>query len=352
MQFEKFKVMEFPREVLVGHNVLGNISDLVRKFGRKGSAFIITGETTYDIAGKEIEQTLVDSGVDCYVIRTGAASSENLEDVESAIGKKKPGILIGVGGGSKIDLTKKVAFDRKAPYISVPTSPSHDGIASPRASLRRQNVSLSENAVMPIAIIADTAVMVKAPFRYLAAGAADVISNETAVLDWKLAHRIRGEEYSSSAAALAEYASHELLEKINLVMPGVEESVWLVTKQILASGTAMAIASSSRPASGSEHLFCHAMEMTGKGNAIHGEYCAMGTVVSMYLHGGDWQSLKNAFNSLHLSVRARDYGIPDEDAINALSTAHNIRPERFTILGDVDLARGASEKALETTGII
>ena len=60
-----------------------------------------------------------------------------------------------------------------------------------------------------------------------------------------LANRIKGEEFSSSAAAIAEYASKELVERAHLIMPEVEESVWLVTKQILASGTSMAIAASS-----------------------------------------------------------------------------------------------------------
>ncbi len=352
MQFEKFKVMQFPREVLVGHRVLGQVYELASRYARSASATIITGDITYKLAGKEVEDSLSTSGMKTSVIRTGGANSENLDKIESEIRNISPGILIGVGGGSKIDLTKKVAFDLGISYISVPTSPSHDGIASPRASLKRDNHFLSENAVMPIAIIADTSVMVKAPFRYLAAGAADVISNETAVLDWKLAHRLRGEEMSSSSAALAEYASHELLEKVNMILPGVEESVWLVVKQILASGTAMAIASSSRPASGSEHLFSHALEMQGKGSAIHGEYCAMGTVVSMYLHGGDWERIRDAFETLHLSIKAKDYGLSSEDVIKALSEAHNIRPERFTILGDTDLGRSASEKALEITGII
>ncbi|MCL4328858.1 MAG: NAD(P)-dependent glycerol-1-phosphate dehydrogenase [Candidatus Thermoplasmatota archaeon] len=352
MQFEKFKVMQFPREVLVGHNVLGHITEICDRYSKSRKAGIITGNITYDLAGATVESSLRASGIETEVIKTGNATTENLEKVETWAREISPGILVGVGGGSKVDITKKVAADIEIPYVSVPTSPSHDGIASPRASIRKPNQSLSETAVMPIAIIADTSVMVKAPFRYLAAGAADVISNETAVMDWKLANRLKGEEISSSAAALAEYASHELLEKINLIVPGVEDSVWMVTKQILASGTAMAIASSSRPASGSEHLFSHVLEIQGKGSAIHGEYCAMGTVVSMYLHGGNWEKIRSAFSSIKLSTKAKDYGLSDEDVINALSTAHSIRPERFTILGDTDMSHSAAERALEITGII
>ncbi|MCL4336287.1 MAG: iron-containing alcohol dehydrogenase, partial [Candidatus Thermoplasmatota archaeon] len=161
-----------------------------------------------------------------------------------------------------------------------------------------------------------------------------------------------GEEYSTSAAAISEYAAKELLEKCHLILEGVEESVWLVTKQILASGTAMAIAGSSRPASGSEHLLAHALEMSNPGQSIHGEQCAVGSVISMFLHGGDWQGLASAYRRMGLSIRAKDYKIPDAVMINALSTAHSIRPERYTILGEKDISTNAAEKALEITGII
>ncbi|EQD79384.1 NAD(P)-dependent glycerol-1-phosphate dehydrogenase [mine drainage metagenome] len=172
------------------------------------------------------------------------------------------------------------------------------------------------------------------------------------LLDWKLANRIKGEEFSSSASAIAEYAAKELIEKAHLIMPGVEESVWLVVKQILASGTSMAIAASSRPASGSEHLIAHNLENLCQGKAIHGEQCAIGSVISMFLHGGDWRSMVSTYSKFGLSVRARDYGIRDDIMIEALRTAHRIRKERYTILGEVDLSREAAQNALSITGIL
>ncbi len=352
MEFEKFRTMQFPRDVYVGHGVLPNIIPVVGRYMRTGSIIIVTGNITYGLAGKEVESILLEAGYDVHVIRTDRANTENLEKIESLAKELNAGIIIGAGGGTKIDLAKKTAYDFNVPFVSVPTTPSHDGIASPRASIRRTGSTLSQEASMPIAIIADTAILSRAPFKYLKAGAADVISNLTALLDWKLSSRLQGEEYSSSAAAISEYAAKELLEKSHMVLQGVEESVWLVTKQILASGTAMAIAGSSRPASGSEHLIAHALESINPGESIHGEQCAMGSVVSMFLHGGDWQMLASAYSRMGLSIKAKDYKIPDSVMIKALSSAHTIRPERYTILGEKDISLNASEKALEITGII
>src|SRR5439155_1604576 len=88
----------------------------------------------------------------------------------------------------------------------------HDLGVGERASIKEDSGSSSKRATTPVAIVADTEIIVKAPFRSLTAGCADAISNGTAVLDWKLAHRLRGEEYSSFAANLAESAAEMILQ--------------------------------------------------------------------------------------------------------------------------------------------
>ena len=352
MDFLKVKTMQFPREVVAGHGVLHVIPELISREFKRGKVAIISGQKTYEMAGRDVENYLVEADFDTESYKIKDVTEQDVTECFEHFKDKKIAIVIGIGGGSKIDAAKLVAFRLKVPMVSVPTTASHDGIASPRATVKGPGVVLSQEAAMPIAIVADTSVMIKAPYRYMASGAGDVISNITAIMDWKLANRLNGEEFSSSAAALAEYASKELIEKAHLVAAGVEESAWLVTKQILASGTAMAIASSSRPASGSEHLFAHALELYGPGKTMHGEQCAMGSLPSMYLHGGDWQMLANTYKKINLSTHAEDYGISEENAIKALMKAHSIRPERLTILGNTDLSYSAARKALEITGII
>jgi glycerol-1-phosphate dehydrogenase [NAD(P)+] len=352
MEFEKFKFMQFPRDIYVGHGVLHKVNEVTKKNLRNGKVCIVTGKNTIKAAGQEISDMLFEVSIDNQIIITGNADEENLNTVTEISRDYGAGLIIGVGGGSKIDLAKKTAYYLDVPLISVPTTPSHDGIASPRASIKRKGWSVSEEGVMPVSIIADTAVMSKVPYRYLSAGAADVISNETAILDWKLANRIKGEDFSSSAAAIAEYAARELIEKSHLIMPGVEESVWLVTKQILASGTSMAIAASSRPASGGEHLIAHALDIMAPGKAIHGEQVALGSIVSMFLHGGDWRALQKVYKNIGIKTKASDYDISTSIMVQAVRTAHRIRPERYTILGEVDLSYNAAENALRITDII
>ncbi len=348
--FDKIKAMHFPNDVYIGHNAIYNIREVIEKNLRSGTVLIITGNKTYDIAAKKVIDLI--NNIDYKVIKVENSTMETLNSIKNDVKKYKIGLTMGIGGGSKIDLAKKVAYDLNVPFISVPTAPSHDGIASPRASIYDEKSFLSIEATMPSAIVADTSIMLKAPFRFAASGASDVIANITSVMDWKLANRIKGEEFSSTAAVISEYASKELIENANIIQPGLEDSIWLIMKEILASGTAMAIAGTSRPASGSEHLFAHALEILGRGTSMHGEGVAMGSLVAMYFHGGDWEMLHDVYKKIGVSTKASDYGISNNIAIKALSIAHRLRPERYTILGETDLSDNVAEKALETTKVI
>jgi len=119
----------------------------------------------------------------------------------------------------------------------------------------------------------------------------------------------------------------------------------------VASGVAMSIAGSSRPASGSEHKFSHALDEIAPKPALHGEQCGVGTIMMMYLHGGNWQEVRNALKIIGAPVNAQELGIKEEYIIKALLHAHEIRPERYTILG-TGLTQVAAENVARITKVI
>jgi glycerol-1-phosphate dehydrogenase [NAD(P)+] len=237
------------------------------------------------------------------------------------------------------------------PFLSVPTAASHDGICSSQASLTVNGETTSLPAQSPLAIVADTKIISQAPARLLAAGCGDIISNYTAILDWQLAHRLRNEEFSEYASALSGMTARMIVELAADIRPGLEESAKIVVKALISSGVAMSIAGSSRPASGSEHKFAHAMNRIAPGRALHGELCGLGTIMMMYLHGGDWKMIKRALMLVGAPTSAAEAGLEAENVIEALINAHEIRPERYTIL-DTGLNRIAAVRAAEVTGII
>ncbi|MGC8686541.1 MAG: NAD(P)-dependent glycerol-1-phosphate dehydrogenase [Thermoplasmata archaeon] len=350
MEFNKLKKMEMPRIILAGHGALDKIGKVLSDLQIKGKILIVTGPKTVEIAGDAVKKMLKkDYKVEIFL--TGDATIENVEAVKKRASKKKFNLIIGVGGGTKIDIAKKAAYDLSLPFISVPTSASHDGVASPRATIKNGSSNVSSEARVPIAIIADTSIIIKAPYRYLISGAADVIANYTAVKDWELAYKLKGEDFSSSAYAISKYTADEMINYAPSLKPNDEESVWVVIKAIISSGMAMSLAGSSRPASGSEHLFTHAVESIAPGRALHGEVAGVGTIIMSFLQGQDWKKVREALKMMGAPTKAKEIGLTNEEAINALTMAHKVR-ERYTILGENGISQEAAEKALKATEVI
>lgn len=347
----KNKWMQLPRNVVVGHGVINDTGKVCKDLKLNGCALIIAGESTHKAAGKTVGVSLEDSGFNVNVAIIKSPTLDEVRKVEELSTGVKASFLLGVGGGKSIDIAKLASMHLDLPFISIPTAASHDGIVSSRASIIRNNKIVSEAAHTPLAVVADTAVIAAAPYRLLAAGCGDIISNYTAVRDWELAHRLRNEPYSEYASIISKMTAKILTESAEAIKPGIEESAWTVMKALVASGVAMSIAGSSRPASGSEHKFSHALDEIAPRPALHGEQCGVGTIMMMYLHGGNWEEIRTALKTIGAPTSASELRIEEEYIIQALLHAHEIRPERYTILG-TGLTREAAEKVVKITKVI
>ncbi|WP_456367882.1 NAD(P)-dependent glycerol-1-phosphate dehydrogenase [Thermococcus sp.] len=348
----KVHLMQLPREVLLGENLTGEVVNVARRVGLKGRALVLYGPRTGKIAGKDVEKALKSVyDVSSLTVRKGA-TMEEVERAISAIRDESISWVMAVGGGSIIDVAKLASFKTGIPFISFPTTASNDGIASANASIRDLGSKTSVKAVPPVAVIADVKIIKTAPYRYLAAGVGDTISNLTAVKDWQLAHRIKGEYYSEYASSLSLMSAKMVMRNADIIRLGNEESVRKVIKALISTGVAMSIAGSSRPASGAEHLFSHALDMLLQKPALHGEQVGVGTIIMAYLHGLRWERVRETLKRVGAPTNAYDLGIDPDVIIEALTIAHTIRPERYTILGKDGLTREAAEKAAKITGVI
>ncbi len=345
--------MTFPRSVLVGHDVLDELPTVWDDLGLRGSIVVATGERTRSLAGDRARDILAKADHDVSLSLVSGATDTEVTKLIAAGRRANAGAILGVGGGSVIDVAKLAAHELGVPYVSSPTSASHDGLTSPRASIKGVNGegSSSRQAETPLAIVADTGVIVRAPYRMLAAGCADAISNYTAVLDWQLSHRLKGEIYSSFAAVLAQTAAELIIEHANSIKPNIEESAWLVTKSLIVSGVSMSVAGSSRPASGAEHMISHTLDILAPGRAYHGEQVGVASIMTMYLHGGDWKRIRDSLKMVGAPTTTRELGIPEEVMIEALTRAHANKPDRYTILGESGITRQAAEELMRATGV-
>ncbi|WP_227375632.1 NAD(P)-dependent glycerol-1-phosphate dehydrogenase [Haladaptatus halobius] len=348
--FEKTTWIRLPRNVVVGHGVLSETVDAISELHLHGDPLLVTSPTPNEVAGQRVVEQFEDAEIDVKTVVIEEASFAVVQRVMEAAREVDAGYLVGVGGGKAIDIAKMASDELGRGFVSIPTAASHDGIVSGRGSVPEKDTRHSVAAEPPLAVVADTEILADAPWRLTTAGCADIISNYTAVKDWRLANRLQNVEFSEYAAALSEMTAEMLVDNAGSIRPGLEESAWVVTKALVSSGVAMSIADSSRPASGAEHLFSHKLDRIAPGAALHGHQVGVGSIVMEYLHGGDWRGIRDALATLGAPTTADELGVDAETVVEALTTAHEIR-DRYTILGN-GMNEAAAVEAAERTGVI
>ncbi|MFC6725844.1 NAD(P)-dependent glycerol-1-phosphate dehydrogenase, partial [Halobium palmae] len=330
--FEKSTWIKLPRNVLVGHGVLDQLGEAVDELYLSGEPLIVTSPSPMRLAGDRVRAQF--EGADTITVEE--ASFESVERVVDAAETHEAGFLLGLGGGKPVDIAKMASDHLGIGFVSVPTAASHDGIVSGRSSIPEGDTRHSVAADPPLAVVADTELLSKAPWELTTAGCADIISNYTAVKDWRLANRLKNVEYSEYAGALSEMTAEMLVDNADSIKQGLEESSWLVVKALVSSGVAMSIAASSRPASGAEHLFSHQLDRIAPGKSLHGHQVGVGSIMTEFLHSGEkgeWRDIRDALDGIDAPTTARELGVSDAEVVEALTTAHSIR-DRYTILGD------------------
>src|SRR2546422_8943216 len=220
--FNKSKAMELPRNIVIGHEALHAVGEVCQslKLGKK--ALIVADENTLKIAGKTVEKELTARKIRTSVFLIPDATWEEVRDGEERIRKGAFEFALGVGGGRSIDVAKCSSFNAGVPFVSVPTAASHDGVVSSRASIQKAGEKASIGAQTPIAVIMDTGVIAESPFRLLASGCGDIISNLAAVNGWCPARELRNEYFSSYAAALSELGALAVVENRSKIKARLE----------------------------------------------------------------------------------------------------------------------------------
>lgn len=244
--------------------------------------------------------------------------------------------IVGLGGGKVLDVCKYAAYVSKRPAMSVPTTVANDGIASPIAVLKRQdNKPKSLGCVVPAMLLLDTDVAQKCPPQLIKAGIGDTISNYMALLDWELAVQ-SGKDFMNGYAYLMSKTSLDALmhTNFNSICPGF---IKVLADCIVLSGMAMNFAGSSRPVSGSEHLFSHAMDYYSKTQNLHGIQVALGTVAVLKMIGRDYSDVLNYLIKFEVDINPVHLGIDEVTFIRCLQNATSMRSNRYTYLHETNL---------------
>ena len=344
--------MELPRKILIGDGVIQELGKFISDLGNVRNVAIVSGASVKARAGEQCSKALNSCDLKEKWFLTKVADMDSVNSVQSEISKDGVDIIIGFGGGKSVDIAKTVAYNLNKPFVSVPTSASHDGISSPFSSIRGQNKPYSIKTRTPIGVLADTSIIAKAPRRLLASGCGDLMAKVTAIKDWELARDENGEYFGNYSANLASMSAKIIMQESKSIGSGNNSSVRTVVEALISSGVASCIAGSSRPCSGAEHLFSHALDFIAPNKGLHGEKCGIGSIMIARLHDIEWEQIVSTLKDVGAPTTASEIGTDADIVVKALLTAATLRPERYTILNKVSLNEQKAFELAKSTGII
>jgi glycerol-1-phosphate dehydrogenase [NAD(P)+] len=241
--------------------------------------------------------------------------------------------VLAVGGGRAVDLAKHTASIMGLPFVAVPTSLSHDGFASPLASLSTTGGRRTLPCRPPAAVIVDTAVALEAPSLLWLAGLGDVAAKVTAVADWKLAFHARQEPVNDLAALLSDATVYQLAARPVRDLDGMR----LLATALLLNGVAMSLAGTSRPASGSEHLISHALDRIAARPRLHGVQVGVATYVVAHLQRQGVERVEALLDpSGFFDAVARD-PLSRADFLAAVEAAPTMKHDFYSVLSTRDV---------------
>lgn len=249
------------------------------------AAIVIADCNTWRVAGNTVYENLVTAGVPVsrFLIPDEHFHAEwpYVEMVEAQV-KSSGAIAVAVGSGVINDLCKLSSHHLGQSYLCVPTAASVDGYSSFGASISYQGLKQTFECPAPLAIVADATVIAEAPKHMTAAGYADLAAKIPCGAEWMIADLFGTEPIIPEAWHVLQDVLDKVISNPEAVAAGDRDAVSDLFIGLTLSGIAMQIARSSRPASCTDHLFSHYLDMTGhryKGELqSHGFQVAIGTL--------------------------------------------------------------------------
>lgn len=255
-------------------------------------AAVVGDPATLAACGTALGEGLEARGIDVEVVDLGPAphaDDDTARRVEAGLAPS-PRVPVAVGSGTVNDLVKLAASRLGRRYRAVATAPSMNGYTSAVAAITVDGVKRTLPAAPPVAVLADPDVLAASPVRLAVSGLADLLSKPVSTADWRLAHVLWDEPFCATPASLAHDAVARAAAVADAVPSGDSEARLRLFDALVVSGMSMAVAGTSSPASGGEHLVSHFLDMTAaferggpRQPALHGEQVGVATATTTRL---------------------------------------------------------------------
>lgn len=175
----------------------------------------------------------------------------------------------------------------------------------PMALTAANGVKRTVHSHYPSILIIDLDIEAAAPAEMNVSGYGDLIATWTAPVDWYLSYKTgMGGNFHVAPSDMIRQQCRELLENSSKLKGGDLKVLGDLANVLTLSGLSMGIAGESSPASGSEHVMSHLIDMASgirqTGICYHGTQVAVSGIISCII----WDYLLNEFDPATVDINA------------------------------------------------
>lgn len=315
------KGARFPGRYIQGPGAIARLGPEAGSYGDK--ALLLLDNGVFDRLKSDIDGAFSD-GPAVEILRHGGECSERaIADLVAAARSSGAKVIIGAGGGKALDTAKAAARDLALPIVVFPTIAASDAPCSALAVIYNEDGTVAYDTFLPRnpdLVLVDTALIARAPARFLAAGIGDALATwyeaESCQLSgasncmkmpgvplaYEVARFCRETIFEFGASALSECDADTAGPALERV---VEANILLSGVGFESGGVAAA------------HAIHHGLcELHDVHHHLHGEKVAIGVLAGLLLHGrkDEFDKVRAFCVSARLPVRLADIGIADVTA--------------------------------------
>lgn len=251
--------------------------------------------------------------------------------------------IVGLGGGTATDIAKYIAARMQARLTCIPSVLSINSYATNQSELLLDQQRIVATTKLADKVIFDSALIAKASVQNLY-GLADVFSIHTALADWRLAQHQADENLNEGIYRMASDLLASTLAFVGKTTPDrLPGSIEQIFTSIGESGHLSTIYGSSRPQSGSEHIF--ARHLGQRVNAPHGVAVSLGIILMSLLQQNASQPLYGSIKKLGTLDNLQSYGITRPLVKQVLDDLHP-QPDRYSIINSIELTSRRNKKLI------
>ncbi|MBQ7153028.1 MAG: iron-containing alcohol dehydrogenase [Clostridia bacterium] len=333
------------KQVIIEHGGIDRVGEAVKKLSAGKKILMVTGPTKIvDSHGDRVKEAVLsrlekEFEVEWFMLSEPDgivhATPENAAKIQAHF--EGADCIVGVGSGTICDLCKYATHyanpDKPLPLIVVQTALSVNAFSDNSSVMLINGVKRTVHSRYVDILIIDLDVVAAAPAEMNVSGYGDLIATWTAPVDWYLGNVLGcGKNFHEAPSDIIRTQCERLLENSSKLKAGDAKVLGELANTLTLSGYAMGFADESSPASGSEHVMSHLIDMTaGKrktGICYHGTQVAVSGIISSLL----WDYLLNEFDPAKVDIE------------NCYPTEEQMKPRVYEAFGWLDDEHHAADE--------